>query len=46
MLQFPLMKTSVTDWSTEGVNQSEPLEVHGKFLKAKQGKGASVPKWK
>lgn len=32
ILQFPLMKMSVTDWSTGGVNQSEPLEEHGKFL--------------
>lgn len=32
MLQFPLRKMSATDWSTDGVNQSEPPEEHGNFL--------------
>jgi len=36
MLQLPLRKMSVTDWSTGGVNQSEPLEEHGNSLQKKQ----------
>lgn len=32
MLQFPLRKISMTAWSTGGVNQSDPLDAHGKPL--------------
>lgn len=32
MLQFPLRKMSVIDWSTDGANQSDPLGEHGNFL--------------
>lgn len=41
MLQFPLRKMSVTDWSTGGVNQSDPLEEHGASLEEINGTNES-----
>lgn len=35
MLQFPFTKTSVTDWSTGGVNQLDSMGVHGNVLTEK-----------
>lgn len=35
MVQLPLRKMSATDWSTGGVNQSDPPEEHGNFLREK-----------
>ena len=42
MLQFPLRKMSVTDGSTGGVNQSEPLEEHGNFLQENNKENTSI----
>lgn len=42
MLQFPLRKMSVTDWSTGGVNQSDPPGEHGNFLEENNGEHMSV----
>lgn len=42
MLQFPLRKMSTTDWSTGGVNHSEPLGEHGNFLRENNGWTMSI----
>lgn len=43
MLQFPFTKTSVTDWSTGGVNQLDSVGVQGNVLTEKiTGNGEQV----